>query len=97
MGKPTKPEHCLQIDLLRFLRDNHPTEAEFLDRQGPSRNCYYALKSTGLIIDVDGRLHLSPDHLAKDGQSFRYRHMIIWLDLERIDWIRYEPANNNRE
>jgi hypothetical protein len=85
--KHTDPVTVLNCDLLRFVRDRGPSEAEFLDWLGGPAEAviYYALHKAGLVILRDGRLELSPRHLSPDGRTFVFGNRRFHLDLDRVD------------
>jgi hypothetical protein len=81
-----RPDACLTLDLLRFVRDAKPTEAELLEWLGSSRaGCYWVLRQAGLLQIRAGAISLSSECLSDDGQRFRYGNRLFHLDENRID------------
>jgi hypothetical protein len=75
------PGACLDLDLLRYVRDAQPTEDELVGWLGPSDSgCYHVLRKAGLLVLRDGRVELPPEHLSPDRRSFWYESR--WFDLD---------------
>jgi hypothetical protein len=83
----THPAAILNCELLRFVRDRRPTEAEFLAWLGGPADAgiYYVLRKAGLVTLRDGRVGLSPRHLSPDGRTFVFGNRRFHLDLDRVD------------
>jgi hypothetical protein len=85
----TSAAACLSIDLLRYVRDERPTEEEFLAwLGGPKRaGVYHTLRKAGLLMLEQGRLSLSPEHLAPDSKSFTFHDRVFWLDKDEVWYV----------
>jgi hypothetical protein len=83
----TDPAAVLSCELLRFVRDRRPAEAEFLAWLGGPADVeiYYVLREAGLVTLRDGRVGLSPRHLSPDGRTFVFGNRRFHLDLDRVD------------
>jgi hypothetical protein len=82
--KNPRPAACLSIALVRYVRDAHPTEEQFLTWLGPDTSCYHVLRKAGLLRVSDGRVLLSPLHLSEDGRGFHYEKQLFILDEGHI-------------
>lgn len=83
-----RPGICLFSFPLRFVHDSQLTEEALLSWLGPENSgCYFTLKKAGLLVIVDDRVALSPDHLCPGARHFRYGHLVFWLDEDRVDAI----------
>jgi hypothetical protein len=91
--KHTNPAAVLSCELLRFVRDRAPTEAEFLAwLGGPAEvGIYHVLRKAGLVTLRDGRVELSTRHLSPDGKEFLLGNQLFRIDLDRVLIIRFGP------
>jgi len=80
--KVSKIIACIDCDLLRFVRDEQPTEAQLLAWLGPpgAAGRYHTLRKAGLILMRDGRTYLSSRHLSESGRGFRYYNQLWDID-----------------
>jgi hypothetical protein len=82
-------QHYLSIPMLRYIRDNQPTEDELLAYLGLSDvACYHVLRKEHLLLLDNGRVILSPQHYTADGQFFLYFNQRIYLNKDQIDYFR---------
>jgi hypothetical protein len=85
----SRPEQCITIPLLRYVRDSKPSEDELLDWLGPSEAArYHVLRKAGLLIVNDGVVTLSADQLTDDGKHFRYEFLRYNIDDDTVDVYR---------
>jgi hypothetical protein len=91
--KHTNLAAILRCELLRFVRDHKPTEAEFLAwLSGPAEaGVYHVLRKAGLVTLRDGRAELSPRHLSPDGKEFLLGNQLFRIDLDQVLIIRSGP------
>jgi|GEM_PF-6760660 len=84
--KHTDPAACLSCDLLKFIRDSNPTEAELLawlsDDGAAGR--FHVLRKAGLLRINNGRVELSSEHLSKNGTCFAFGSKIYIIDDDQI-------------
>ena len=84
--KYTSVTNCISICLLRFVRDEHPTEADLLGWLGAEqRSRYYVLLKAGLLLLENDMVVLSPQHVSLDGKRFRWKHLLYNIDEETVD------------
>lgn len=84
----TAVQHYLSVQLLRYIRDNQPTEDEFLAYLELSNAAFYhVLRKERLLLLDNGRVILSPQHYMADGQCFWYFNQCIYLDKDQIDYF----------
>ena len=90
--KYTKPR--LSFELLRYVRDHRPTEAEFIAwLGGPAvAGRYHVLRKAGLLVLDGDRVTLSPHHLSADGRTFSYGIQVFFIDEDVIRVYRYAPV-----
>jgi hypothetical protein len=91
--KHTDPAAVLSCELLGFVRDHAPTEAEFLAwLDGPAdAGIYHVLRKAGLVTLRDGRVGLSPRHLSPDGKEFLFGNHLFRIDVDRVLIFCPEP------
>jgi hypothetical protein len=83
--KHTQALNVLTNSLLRFIRDEQPTVAEFLERFGGSGGqVFHVLRKEGIVQLEAERLRLNPQHLSEDGRSFAYEAYVFWIDTEEV-------------
>ena len=88
----------IDFDLLRFLRDSRPNEAEVLAWLGPSAaGRYHVLRKAGLVELVDDCVRLSPAHLSNDGSGFRFENHIWEIDAGTVMIIRRDRPSPSDE
>ena len=64
------------MELLLFVRDSRPSEAEMLEWLGPSAvGSYHVLRKVGLLLLQDGVVTLNPENLSADGTLFHYHDL----------------------
>jgi hypothetical protein len=80
--KHTRARHCFSFELLRFIRDQHPTTEEFLAKYGGSQGVVFHLlrKEKLIVVEENGRIRLSRKHLSPDGRVFIVEHEAFILD-----------------
>lgn len=84
--KYTRPNVCLSLDLLRYVRDARPTEADLLAWLGQSEiGRYYVLRKAGLLLMQGEVVVLSPRHLTPDGQHFWQENRRYNIDENTVD------------
>jgi hypothetical protein len=91
--KHTDPAAVLSCELLRFVRDRTPTEAEFLAWLGgpASAGIDHVLRKAGLVTLRDGRVELSPRYLSPDGKTFSFENRLFHIDLDRVSIFSRGP------
>ena len=66
-------DSCLSIDLLRYIRDEKPTETQLMAWLGPSDMWLFpVLRKAGLLLVRGDTVALSPEYLSADGKRFSY-------------------------
>ena len=91
--KYTKVASCISLELLRFVRDSCPTEAELLAWLGPEQQGrYYVLRKAGVVLVQDGTVVLSPQLLSPDGEHLTWENLRYNIDEETIDTFRLQDA-----
>ncbi len=90
--KDTRPR--LSCELLQYVRDHRPTEAEFIAWLGgpPVAGRYHVLRKAGLLVLDGDQVTLSPHHLSADGRAFRYENLMFFIDDDLIHVYRYAPV-----
>lgn len=77
----TKAGACLDLSLLRHVRDANPTQDELCEWLGTSHlGRLHVLRKASLFELVDHRLRLSAAHLSADGKRFHFENKLYLLD-----------------
>lgn len=87
--KHTDAKAVLSCNLLRYLRDEKPTEAEFLAWLGgpDAASIYHVMRKAGFVNIESGRLTLHPDRLSADGRYFNFENQRFHIDGDRVDTV----------
>ena len=76
------------FEVMRFIRDTPPTEAELLEYIGGDRweakKRFGDFRAEGTIVYQEGRWILAPGHLSEDGSTFTWENVVLLLDEERL-------------
>lgn len=92
--KHTKVLNLLTNPLLRFIRDQQPTVADFLEHfGGPNGQVFHVLRKAEIFHLEGERLCLNSQWLSEDGRSFAYGAYVYWLDSEEVWHVCYGPAS----
>ncbi len=91
--KQTAP--VLSNALLRFIRDQQPTEAAFLAWLGnlSREGQFHVLRNAKLIVVQDGIVKLAPDHLSQDGKWFIYGNALYHLESDEVRLVCRDRKN----
>ena len=95
-GDMRKPSfrHCLNIELLRYVRDNAPPVEELREWLGPAREgCYFLLQKAGLLQVRDDKVYLSPEHCSADGERFWFESREWVLNEDTVIYYNSEKVN----
>jgi hypothetical protein len=78
-----RPTACIQVDLLRYVRDARPSETQLLEWLGANRSAYYVLRKHKVLEPSGDQLQWSPLYLSTDGARFRIGNRLLLLDEMR--------------
>lgn len=88
--KHAHPERLIAIPLLRYVRDERPTEAEFVARSGgPAGHHFHCLREHGVIVVDAGHVRLNRRHLSPDGSQFVWGTCACYLDENTVRVVRW--------
>ena len=81
---------CLNNRLLRYVRDEAPTEEQLLAWLGGPKEAgvYHKLRKAGLFVIDNNHLRLAPECLSADGKRFTYDFSVYQLDTDEVWLIR---------
>jgi hypothetical protein len=83
--KEKPPLAYLSLELLRFIRDERPSEMTLLHWLGAAdAGLYYVLRDARLVELSQGRVRLSPACARAGGAKFHYQNVMYLLDEDRV-------------
>src|SRR5262249_50886731 len=91
--KESAVKHYISFELLRFVRDTKPTEAELLSWLGEEEFRYPVLLSAGLLELEDGTVRISPKHLTLHGKGVWWDNAIFRIDDNTIDLVVFATVS----
>jgi hypothetical protein len=77
--------HCLSFELLRFILNRRPTEAELLRWLGKDQSAYHTLRKAKLLVLEGGVVQISPAHLTPNGRGVHYGNRLYHIDRRIFD------------